>query len=80
MDTTDESLTDSHELIKDCTPEQWSDFQRHIEDTEMVDLAAIAGRIGAAEQTTWQDYANTFSDYEWYQFIEAYYHFTREDY
>jgi len=80
MDATEENLTESHELIKNCTPEQWDTFQQRVEDTELVDLAAIADRLGAAEQTTWRDYANAFSDYEWYQFIEAYYHFTREEY
>jgi hypothetical protein len=80
MDATEENLTESHELIKNCTPEQWDSFEQHIEDTELVDLAAIAERIGASEQSTWKDYANTFCDYEWYQVIEAYYHITRKDY
>lgn len=41
---------------------------------EPVDLANIADRLGCGEQSAWQDYANAFADYEWYQFCEAYQH------
>ena len=75
MDAT-QDLSTSHDLIKDCTAEQWEDFEQHIEMLKPEDLAAIADRLGAAEQADWHDYAKLFSDYEWYQFIEAYHHVT----
>jgi hypothetical protein len=36
--------------------------------------AAIADRLGCAQQTSWQDYAGSFAEYEWDKFIEAYEH------
>jgi hypothetical protein len=69
-----EDLTSSHDLIKEISPEQWSSFQEAIKMLEPVDLANIADRLGCGEQSAWQDYANAFADYEWYQFCEAYQH------
>lgn len=67
-------ITQSHGLISSGTPEQWSSFQQSIEMIQLQDLANIADRLGCAQQTTWQDYANEFAAFEWYQFCEAYQH------
>lgn len=80
MESNQDTLSESHDLIKSASDEQYSNFESHIEMTKMEDLAAIADRLGCAEQSTWRDYCKAFCDYEWYQFIDAYYRVTYKNY
>lgn len=74
MDNDTIDLTGSHDLISQGTPEQWSNFQEAVKMIETQDLANIADRLESGQQESWQDYANSFANYEWYQFCEAYQH------
>jgi hypothetical protein len=74
MENDVEDITLSRDLIKQCTPEQWSGFQDAIKMIELVDLANIADRLGSGQKDSWQDYCDSFGDFEWYQFCEAYQH------
>jgi hypothetical protein len=68
-------------LIKDdSTPDEWRDFEQHIEMLEADDLAAIADRLGCSQQGSWQDYVTEFSDQTWSDFLEAYEHCTYKRY
>ena len=78
MDQT-QPLTESHDLIKDAGGETWEKFERLVEMMRPEDLDAVADRLGCARQQDWEDYAKMFSDYEWYQFDEAYHHVTYRD-
>lgn len=74
MDNDTIDLSTSHDLISEATPEQWSSFQEAVKMIEPEDLANIADRLGSGAQEAWEDYANSFANYEWYQFFEAYQH------
>jgi hypothetical protein len=71
-DNTD--LTTSHDLISKVTPEEWDSFEEAVKMIADQDLANIADRLGCGQHDGWQDYADAFADYEWYQFCEAYQH------
>jgi hypothetical protein len=71
MDST-QDLTTSHDMINECTPELWSSFQESMKMMRDEDLASIADRMGLDAQTSWQEYCHAFSDFEWYQFCDAY--------
>jgi hypothetical protein len=74
MDQT-EDITESHDMINECSPEQWSSFEEAIKDMHSQDLVEIADRMGITgltEDSLWQDFCKAFSDYEWYQFCDAF--------
>lgn len=64
----------------DCTNDEWSDFERHVEMLDPDELAAIADRLGTSQQSIWQDYRDDFCEYSWKDFIEAYEHCTSRRY
>jgi hypothetical protein len=71
MDST-EDLTTSHDMINECAPDLWSDFEEVVKMLQDEDLANIAERLGISPQESWEDYCREFSNFEWYQFCDAY--------
>lgn len=76
-------MIDSREIIEhDCTPEQWSDFERKIEMLQPEELAAIADRLGLhiGADEPWRTFCSEFGDQNWHDFTEAYEYVMRTDY